>query len=126
MDQGWVLLKFRAAPQSYTGLVPRMVCGDLCHALCRTTLSKMARNRKVRQSVRLGGTPHKEQRLATKWAEARARERAPERGIYAASAQDELHDVGLFILKTAVGFNSASDPTVSCPAKCYLSVPAGV
>ena len=52
--------------------------------------------------------------------------RAPERGLYAASAQDELHDVGLFILKTAVGFNSASDPTVSYPAKCYLSVPAGV
>src|SRR2546426_4330968 len=34
---------------------------DLCRALCRRTLSKMARNRTVRQSVR--------QRLATKWAE---------------------------------------------------------
>ena len=34
---------------------------DLCRALCRPTLSKMARNRTVRQSVR--------QRLATKWAE---------------------------------------------------------
>src|SRR5438552_4376624 len=42
-------------------LVPRKACGDRCHALCRTTLSKMARNRTVRQSVR--------QRLATKWAE---------------------------------------------------------
>jgi len=34
---------------------------DLCRALCRPTLSKMARNGTVRQSVR--------QRLATKWAE---------------------------------------------------------
>src|SRR5205809_331519 len=34
---------------------------DLCRALCRLTLSKMARNRTVRQSVR--------QRLATKRAE---------------------------------------------------------
>src|SRR2546428_12606892 len=45
----------------YLELVPRKACGDLCRALCRRTLSKMARNRTVRQSVR--------QRLATKWAE---------------------------------------------------------
>src|SRR5438094_10595204 len=38
-----------------------MACGGLCHALCRTTLSKMARNSTVRQSVR--------QRLTTKLAE---------------------------------------------------------
>jgi hypothetical protein len=31
---------------------PRKAGGDLCHALCRPTLSKMARNRTVRQSVR--------------------------------------------------------------------------
>ena len=41
--------------------VPRKACGDFCRALCRPTLSKMARNRTVRQSVR--------QRLTTKWAE---------------------------------------------------------
>src|SRR6266567_7747773 len=52
----------RASPGE-VGLVPRMACGDLCHALCRTTLSKMAKKRTVRQSVR--------QRLATKWAEQR-------------------------------------------------------
>src|SRR2546429_6791540 len=45
----------------YLELVPRKACGDLCRALCRPTLSKMARNRTVRQSVR--------QRFATKWAE---------------------------------------------------------
>src|SRR6266516_1200175 len=28
-----------------------MACGDLCHALCRTTLSKMARNSTVRQRL---------------------------------------------------------------------------
>ena len=41
------------------GLVPRKACGDLCPALCRPTLSKMASNRTDRQSVR--------QRLPTKF-----------------------------------------------------------
>src|SRR6266511_5078528 len=36
-------------------LVPPSACGDLWHALCRPPLSKMARNRTVRQSVRQSG-----------------------------------------------------------------------
>src|SRR6266487_5800126 len=42
-------------------LVPRKAGGTFVEPLCRRTLSKMARNRTVRQSVR--------QRPATKWAE---------------------------------------------------------